>query len=68
METTERIPSTIAVIETAWKAHPELRLGQLLINALNPRDLTELYYLQDRALAARIVARADRQDPATGNS
>ncbi|KKK80095.1 hypothetical protein LCGC14_2826950, partial [marine sediment metagenome] len=39
-----------------WKAYPDLRLGQLLLNVVQ-NDLTSglLYYMEDEELIGRII-------------
>jgi hypothetical protein len=39
------IQRTLRAIEEAWTKHPELRLGQLLVNA-NPR-CSDIFYVAD---------------------
>ena len=46
MRDPNRIPEVLAALEKAWKANPELRLGQLLSNLMGvgPRDL---FFIED---------------------
>lgn len=46
----------IEKILTAWKRAPELRLGQLMVNAMSNMDI---FMLEDGALAERIEAFVD---------
>lgn len=49
-----RIPYIMVEIEEMWRAHPDLRLGQLIMNAVN--DGGVLYYLEDEELLMRMRA------------
>jgi len=42
MRNPNRIPVILWKIEAIWKANPELRLGQLIANAIDPRYLYEV--------------------------
>jgi uncharacterized protein YihD (DUF1040 family) len=43
-----RIPEVLALIQTAWDELPDMRLGQLLINAVG--EEANLFYLEDDVL------------------
>lgn len=47
-----RIPIILDQVREAWETMPDLRLGQLLINAARPKGQTEfdLYYVEDDVL------------------
>jgi len=45
------IHGIITHLDRLWKKHPELRLGQLLINLTNDNDL---FYIKDDTLLKRI--------------
>ena len=47
MRDVNRIDSILARLKTLWKSNPDLRLGQLILNAL--RDPT-LYYIEDEEM------------------
>lgn len=47
MRDKNRIPKVLKEIEEIWKQHPELRLGQLILNIT---DDTQLYYAEDSRL------------------
>ena len=47
-----RIPYILVEIEEMWRAHPDLRLGQLIMNVVDNRDV--LYYLEDEELLKRL--------------
>ena len=36
MRDPDRIPEILAQIEEAWKRHPDMRFGQLVVNLLDP--------------------------------
>jgi len=47
----ERIPELIAELQARWQGNPDLRLMQLLVGLINPKDpCPELFYLEDDAL------------------
>jgi len=51
----KRIPEVLRLIEQVWEKNPDLRLGQLLLNHMNPDSAEpELYYLEDDALLRRL--------------
>ena len=51
----ERIPEAIAHLESLWTRSPELRLGQLLLNYLNPDvECSSLYFMEDDELFRRL--------------
>jgi len=48
MRDPERIDSFIKIIKNIWKRYPDLRFGQLLLNAFSSDDSNMyLYYLED---------------------
>lgn len=53
----------LAALRESWLRNPEQRLGQLLVNAANPKTpCAELFYLEDRALLERLRSPAQTQD------
>lgn len=51
----DRSEALLAALREAWLRHPEQRLGQLLVNAANPKTpCPELFYLEDQALLERL--------------
>lgn len=61
----EHRKAILAKLEEAWAASPDLRFGQLLVNALRgePADLSQaLFYIQDESLVTR-VERVAKPDP-----
>lgn len=51
----QRIPDVLHLIEKVWQKHPDLRLGQLLLNHIDPvSPCPELYYLEDDELLRRL--------------
>lgn len=52
MRDPDRIPKVLKEIEDIWKKSPNLRLGQLLINAtmVKPGVMTDFYYMEDENL------------------
>lgn len=47
MRNPQRIPKILDELKGVWSTFPDLRLGQLLLNVLNDR---ELYYVEDKDL------------------
>lgn len=47
MRNKKRIPKTLKAMEKIWLSHPDLRLGQLLLNAI--QDWV-MYYIEDDEL------------------
>ena len=51
-----RIPEMIEVLQTLWEKHPDLRLGQLIVNAAsmieghNPIPPTPLFQIEDDSI------------------
>ena len=53
----------LAALREAWLRNPEQRLGQLLVNAADPRTpCAELFYLEDQVLLERLRSPAQTQD------
>jgi hypothetical protein len=54
---TERDPARIDVLlqqlERVWKQHPDQRLGQLLVNLLDPEP-NRLFYVEDHTVSEKI--------------
>jgi len=69
MREVERIDNVLAVVAEAWRSKPDLRLGQLIFNAVadashNPVDpCPALFYVEDEDLAAALALRHSRADP-----
>jgi ribonuclease inhibitor len=54
----ERIPLSLRAIEEVWRQSPDLRLGQLLLNAMeNPQNGSELYFIEDDRLLKKLGVR-----------
>jgi hypothetical protein len=48
-----RIPLILDRLRKVWEAHPDLRLGQLLVNASRPSH-SDPFYIEDEALITRL--------------
>jgi hypothetical protein len=48
-----RIDQILAAIAEVWHAHPDMRLGQLLVNLLDP-EWNKLFTIEDDVLAQRL--------------
>jgi hypothetical protein len=56
MRDPNRISDILAKIEELWEEQPDLRLMQLLINALRPENpCSELYSIEDAKLKKRLI-------------
>ena len=56
-----RIDLVLSAIREVWLQHPDMRLGQLLINAVRPSDpCPELFSLEDAPLVSKVGKLADR--------
>jgi hypothetical protein len=61
MRNPARIDQVLAVVREIWQRHPDLRLGQLLINAVQPATpCPELYAVEDTALVRKLESLAKR--------
>ena len=47
-----RIKNMLLMLESAWRKNPDLRLGQILVNAAGDDDL---FYVEDSILLSRVV-------------
>ena len=52
MRNPERIENVLNRIRRLWHVYPDLRLGQLILNAVGPDH--DLFYVEDDALMAMI--------------
>ena len=51
MRDPNRIKPTLELVEQIWEQHPDLRLGQLLVNAVRPSNpVPEIFYAEDDKL------------------
>lgn len=63
-----RIDKVLAVLRAAWKASPDVRLGQLVLNATGARDFLGVYQTEDEdvLLGLAALAPAGPATPAPG--
>lgn len=55
MRDPSRIKEILAVLEKIWSANPDLRLGQIIVNATQSKEpCPEVFYLEDSKLLARL--------------
>lgn len=54
MRDPERIDEILEEIKAIWKRHPDMRLGQLLVNLLDPSP-NRLFYVEDDILAKQLA-------------
>jgi hypothetical protein len=56
-----RIDPVLQAIRKVWAEYPDMRLGQLLVNAIAPKEpCAELYSIEDMVLIRKLVKLADR--------
>ena len=53
-----RIPALLHALEKAWVKHPDLRLGQLIVNVADQRDP---FYMEDGELLTRLIFYPDKE-------
>ncbi len=51
MRDPSRIDEMLAALRDIWEESPDLRLGQLIVNAIRPADpCPEIFYIEDDGL------------------
>jgi hypothetical protein len=61
MRDPERIDGVLAVVREVWQRYPDMRLGQLLVNAVQPSEpCSELYSIEDSRLVRKLESVAQR--------
>ena len=56
-----RIDEVLAAIRELWIQYPDLRLGQLIVNAIGPTEpCPEVYSIEDAKLLRRLAMLADK--------
>lgn len=64
MRTESDISETLAALSRVWLRSPDQRLGQLLVNAANPKaPCPEIFYMEDHTLLDRLKAMAAAPPP-----
>ena len=64
MRNPNRIPEMIELISKVWERYPDLRLGQLIINAALPRDpCPQVFYIEDDVMKERLLSMLSPQWP-----
>lgn len=53
MRDEKRIPNILHELGRIWEAYPDLRLGQLLLNAVGHNE-TALFYIEDEELISKL--------------
>jgi hypothetical protein len=54
MRAPARIDQMLALLREVWTRSPDLRLGQLLVNVVSPKEpCSEVYVIEDTVLARR---------------
>jgi hypothetical protein len=52
-----RIDAVLAALRAAWVESPDLRLGQLIVNAVRPSTpCPEIFHAEDDALLRRLIS------------
>jgi len=56
-----RIDDALAMLRAAWSESPDLRLGQLLVNAVRPTGpCPEIFYIEDDVLVRKLSELRDQ--------
>jgi uncharacterized protein YihD (DUF1040 family) len=50
MRDPKRIPHVLRMLEVYWETHPDLRLGQIILNATSRAEHPEPFYIEDEVL------------------
>jgi uncharacterized protein YihD (DUF1040 family) len=61
MRDPERIDQVLAVVREVWHRYPDLRLGQLIVNAVQTEEsCSQVYSIEDTALVRKLESLAKR--------
>ena len=63
MRDPDRIPEVLGALRRAWLAHPDYRLGQLILNLASEKDP---WYMEDDDWLQRLNALAAERNPVVG--
>jgi hypothetical protein len=56
-----RIDQVLAVVREVWQRYPDLRLGQLIVNAVQPEEpCSQVYSVEDTTLVRKLESLAER--------
>ena len=56
MRDPERIDPTLTALKRVWEEHPDLRLGQLVVVAVKPKEpCPEVFYAEDEVLLESLL-------------
>ena len=62
-----RIDDALATLRAVWSESPDLRLGQLLVNAVRPAEpCPEIFYVEDDVLLLKLIELSDQIRTARG--
>jgi uncharacterized protein YihD (DUF1040 family) len=62
-----RIDQVLDVLRRVWTKNPDLRLGQLIVNAVGPQEpCPEVFGIEDSVLARRLQRLADGHQETSG--
>jgi hypothetical protein len=61
MRDPERIDRVLTVVRDVWRRYPDLRLGQLIVNAVQTEEpCSQVYSVEDAALVRKLESLAER--------
>lgn len=61
MRAPARIESMLNQLRELWEKSPDMRLGQLIVNAVQPREpCPDVFYIEDTALQHRLADLSSR--------
>ncbi len=59
-----RIDQILEILRTVWTQHPDMRLGQLVVNAVRPSTpCPEVFSIEDTVLARKLESLAKHSAP-----
>lgn len=60
MRDAKRIDATLDLLREYWMQHPDMRLGQIIVNLCQPEEpCPDLFYTEDEILMARLKVAID---------
>ena len=63
-----RIDDLIAALRAAWMQSPDLRLGQLIVNAIRPTEpCPEIFHAEDETILRGLISYRDAAQLAKSN-
>lgn len=54
MRDPKRIDEVLGALREYWVAHPDMRLGQILVNLIGTKFAVDIFYVEDDVLLERL--------------